>query len=358
MDKRNCYRREGRKIYIRTPRLEELSYTEKLWGDMDSMTDVGKTVSFPSYKWDGFYKKMVNPTDGRNLYCLVFDYNDNPVGEASFHGYDSITKTARLNVRIENSKRNKGYGREAVQLILEFFFYEFGGLYMLDTVPLDGNRERLERFGFKIMYKNKENYSYRLFKEDFKNTNNIVLKDRVIGIFIYEDMILSSAISFIEMAERINRILERKLISIELIGTQKSLSHRNFYNIYFENLKSIEEVDLDVLIVPSSKTNKINIDEDFNSILKSINGCERVLVLGNGIIPFIKNKLLRGLKGYYYKEWKEEIKEELGSITCSEENVIDNGRFIMVKKKSFEVEGFKYLMKKLFGESILDELDF
>ena len=47
IQKRNCYRREGRKVYIRTPYLEELGYTEKLWGDMESMTDVGKTISFP-----------------------------------------------------------------------------------------------------------------------------------------------------------------------------------------------------------------------------------------------------------------------------------------------------------------------
>ena len=44
IQKRNCYRREGTKVYIRTPYLEELGYTEKLWGDMESMTDVGKTV--------------------------------------------------------------------------------------------------------------------------------------------------------------------------------------------------------------------------------------------------------------------------------------------------------------------------
>ncbi len=96
---------------------------------------------------------MVSPTDGRNLYCLVFDYNDNPVGEASFHGYDSITKTARLNVRIENSHRGKGYGSESVHLILECFFNEFGGLYMLDTVSLDENRERLEKLVSRLCIK-------------------------------------------------------------------------------------------------------------------------------------------------------------------------------------------------------------
>ncbi|MDZ5252912.1 GNAT family N-acetyltransferase [Clostridium sp. LIBA-8841] len=356
IEKRNCYRREGRKVYIRTPYLEELSYTERLWGDMDSMTDVGKIISFPRYKWDSFYKKMVSPTDGRNLYCLVFDYDDNPVGEASFHGYDSMTKTARLNVRIENSHRGKGYGTEAVQLILECFFYEFGGLYMLDTVSLDGKRERLEKIGFKIMYKNKDGYSYRLSREDF-TTNVKALKERKIGIFVYDQMVVSTVISFLEIFESINKTLNREIISVELVGTQKNIVNSGIYNINFENLKSIEDVDLDVIIVPGNKSNNFKENDDFNSLLMNINGCEIVFVLGNSIIPFIKNKFLRGLKTYYSQEWIEDIKEELALTTYSEEDIIDNGRLIMVKKKSLEVEGIKYIIKKLFGESILSKFD-
>lgn len=320
------------------------------------MTDVGKIISFPRYKWDSFYKKMVNPTDGRNLYCLVFDYNDNPVGEASFHGYDSVTKTARLNVRIENAHRKKGYGSEAVQLILECFFYEFGGLYMLDTVSVEENRERLEKIGFKIMYKNKDGYSYRLSRDDF-NTNIKTLKERKFGIFIYDEMVVSTAISFLEIFDSINKTLNKDIISVELIGKQKNIIENEMYDIRFENLKSIEEVNLDVIIVPGSKNNKFYDNEDFTTLLSNINGCEIVFVLGNGIIPFIKNKFLRGLKTYYSQEWIEDIKEEAILTAYSEEDIIDNGRLIMVKKKSCEVDGIKYIIKKLFGESILNRLD-
>ncbi|PWX66041.1 GNAT family N-acetyltransferase [Clostridium perfringens] len=356
IQKRNCYRREGRKVYIRTPYLEELGYTEKLWGDMESMTDVGKTISFPRYKWDSFYKKMVSPTDGRNLYCLVFDYNDNPVGEASFHGYDSITKTARLNVRIENSHRGKGYGSEAVHLILECFFNEFGGLYMLDTVSLDENRERLEKIGFKIMYKNKDGYSYRLSKDDF-NSQIKDLKERKFGIFIYDKMVVSTVISLLEIFHDINKSLDKEIISVELVGTKNNIIKDGMYDIKFENVKSIEEVDLDVIIVPGSKSNKFYENEEFEKLLNNINGCETVCVLGNSIIPFIKNKFLRGLKAYYSKEWVELIKEELALTSYSDEDIIDNGRLIMVKKKSCEIEGIKYIIKKLFGESLLNRFD-
>lgn len=287
---------------------------------------------------------------------MVFDYNDNPVGEASFHGYDSITKTARLNVRIENSHRGKGYGSEAVHLILECFFNEFGGLYMLDTVSLDENRERLERIGFKIMYKNKDGYSYRLSKDDF-NSQIKDLKERKFGIFIYDKMVVSTVISFLEIFHDINKSLDKEIISVELVGTKNNIIKDGMYDIKFENVKSIEEVDLDVIIVPGSKSNKFYENEEFEKLLNNINGCETVCVLGNSIIPFIKNKFLRGLKAYYSKEWVELIKEELALISHSDEDIIDNGRLIMVKKKSCEIEGIKYIIKKLFGESVLNRFD-
>ena len=61
------YRRDSKKIYIKKPDLIELSYTQRLWNDTDTMADVGKVVDFPRYKWETFYKRSVNPTDGKNF---------------------------------------------------------------------------------------------------------------------------------------------------------------------------------------------------------------------------------------------------------------------------------------------------
>ncbi|WP_416187597.1 N-acetyltransferase [Clostridium perfringens] len=227
---------------------------------------------------------------------------------------------------------------------------------MLDTVSLDENRERLERIGFKIMYKNKDGYSYRLSKDDF-NSQIKDLKERKFGIFIYDKMVVSTVISFLEIFHDINKSLDKEIISVELVGTKNNIIKDRIYDIKFENVKSIEEVDLDVIIVPGSKSNKFYENEEFEKLLNNINGCETVCVLGNSIIPFIKNKFLRGLKAYYSKEWVELIKEELALTSYSDEDIIDNGRLIMVKKKSCEIEGIKYIIKKLFGESVLNRFD-
>jgi len=67
------------------------------------MGELGKTYSFPKEKWDMFYRKMVQPTDGKNFYCLIYSLDDKAIGEVSFHGYNSATKVARINIKIQHT---------------------------------------------------------------------------------------------------------------------------------------------------------------------------------------------------------------------------------------------------------------
>ena len=50
----NLYIRQGNKRYIRNPQLKELSFVEKLWGNEESMKDIGGTYLFPKEKWKCF----------------------------------------------------------------------------------------------------------------------------------------------------------------------------------------------------------------------------------------------------------------------------------------------------------------
>ena len=99
----------------------------KLWANEETMQDIGGAYFFPKEKWEMFYKKMVYPTDGKNFYCRNISLKDKPVGEVSFHGYDSITKIARINVKIHYKYRNHGYGERSIKLLLEYYFLEFWG---------------------------------------------------------------------------------------------------------------------------------------------------------------------------------------------------------------------------------------
>ena len=57
---------------------------------------------------------------------------------------------------------------------------------------------------------------------------------------------------------------------MELVGTKNNIIKDGMYDIKFENVKSIEEVDLDVIIVPGSKSNKFYENEEFEKLLNNI----------------------------------------------------------------------------------------
>ena len=198
------YRRDGKKIYIKKPDLIELSYTQRLWNDTDTMADVGKVVDFPRYKWETFYKRSVNPTDGKNFYCLVYTHDNTPIGEVGFHGYDIPTKTARLNIRIENVFRGKGYGKEALDLILDYFFQEFGGEYILESLKDDTYKEFIEKEGFKFVSKNKVESIYRLSKRNYLAKS--IIKTRKVGIMLYDGVSTSNVTTVINLFDKISSI--------------------------------------------------------------------------------------------------------------------------------------------------------
>lgn len=84
-----------------------------------------------------WFEKMVDPGSDKDRYFLIVNWENIPVGEASFHRFDPSTKTAEFNIKIEARHRYKSYGPEAVRLILKYFFSEFGGEMMIALVALE-----------------------------------------------------------------------------------------------------------------------------------------------------------------------------------------------------------------------------
>lgn len=59
-----------------------------LWSDKKTMKDAGGIIPFPKERKEGWHNNMVYTTDSENFYCLVYNNEENPVGEVSFHRYD------------------------------------------------------------------------------------------------------------------------------------------------------------------------------------------------------------------------------------------------------------------------------
>lgn len=351
------YRRDGKKIYIKKPDLVELSYTQRLWNDIDTMADVGKVVDFPRYKWETFYKRSVNPTDGKNFYCLVYTKDNTPVGEVGFHGYDTPTKTARLNIRIENSFRGNGYGKEALELILDYFFQEFGGEYILENLRDDTYKEFIEKEGFKFVSKNKTESVYRLSKRNYLAKS--IIKTRKVGIMVYDGVMSGNITTIINLFDKINKILNKEIFSVTTVGTKEKFS--DVSGIIDVNVKEILTKDFNsdfqVLIMPSTKSIEALKDElIFHNLHNIVDNCDIVLACNEGVIPLILTNLLSGLMVSLPKEHQEEFKMYLSTSIISEKNIVDNGKIILFNEKDDITLGCLYLIKRLCGEGIYKTL--
>lgn len=171
MDKRL----RGQNVYIRPPRYEEIDYINKLWSDINTTGEIGGPFYLSNEKAEVWFPKMVNPIDKKNYYCLVFNNNHQPVGEVSFHRYDCKRKAAEINVKIEGIHRGNGYSKEAVYLLLKYFFDDFGGEAIYDNV-LNKNRsgqKALLSFGFELVSMDDDVSLFIMTKETFKKLQAI-----------------------------------------------------------------------------------------------------------------------------------------------------------------------------------------
>ena len=161
--------RKGRNIYIKQPEFNELEFVKWLWADYETMRDVGGPINLEDSRKEVWYQKMVKPTDGKNFYCLIYNNEDTPVGEVSFHKFDSKDGKAELNIKIANKYRGNGYAKEAVTLILMYFFNEFGGNVMIDGVAINNlpGQTLLMNYGFKRINTDDNVFLLEMAKEEF-----------------------------------------------------------------------------------------------------------------------------------------------------------------------------------------------
>jgi len=169
----NNYRIDGNLIYIKQPDFDELDYVSELWSDEKTMKDVGGVIFFPKEKREAWYRKMVDPSDGKNFYCLIYTLDDVPVGEVSFHRFDSEKRKADLNIKIQSKYRNKGYAKEAMQLLLTYYFHGFGGEVIYDNVINENGQKALQSFGFDISSKSDIEILFKMTKERFMDLQDV-----------------------------------------------------------------------------------------------------------------------------------------------------------------------------------------
>ncbi len=324
----NLYRRNGTKVYIRTPEFSELSFVKELWADKKNMDDFGEVYSFPKEKWDMFYKKMVNPTDGKNFYCLVYDLEDNPIGEVSFHGYNSATKVARINIKIQYDKRKNGYGEEALRLLLEYYFLEFGGEAIIDSVKTNSGKSLLKKIGFEELNNFRNHGTYKLTKKKFLNCK--INNKKSIGVLSYDNVNLTEHSIVFYIFNKVNEILKE-----------------DYFEVFSISNEIDEKICPDILIIPGG----MGINEAIkDSILlkyidKIYSTCNYIATFSNGLY-FLEG--LNSVRGISIPNSSYEIE---GTIKINR-NFVDNGKIMISSNLISHIELCISIVKKTIGDDV------
>lgn len=332
----NLYIRRGNKVYIRNPQLKELSFVEKLWGNEESMKDIGGTYLFPKEKWEMFYRKMVYPTDGKNFFCLIYDLQDNPVGEVSFHGYNSITKVARINVKVHYKYRGLGYGSEALKLLLEYYFWNFGGEAIIDSVDTKEAKRLFEKLGFEVINKFKDQVTYKLEKSRFSAYDKKDTKD--VYILCYDNMNILDYSIAVKIFNTANTLLKSNYFNISLVSDKKEVVTEGKIHFYVEQSSNEVINEKSILIIPGSDSKESNLDKSY-------------------LINYIKKEYL--ISDYIVLLSKELnfLKEFLGGeVLEGDNNLLDYGKVIIARDYKENINACINIIRNILGEEIASSI--
>lgn len=350
MDLRGKYRRNGKNVYIKQPELHELAFVSKLWTDEETMKDIGGVFNFPESRWEMFYKKMVCPTDGKNFYCLVYNTRDKAIGEVSFHGYDSATRIARFNVKIHHRYRNKGYGEEAVKLLLEYFFFDFGGEMIMDNISTEAGLNVANKLGFEVVRHYKDETAVRLSKADFLSKKERVTKK--VAIILYNGMNMTDFALAYDIINSANKISDNKFFEPYAISFDGEIKASNGCVITADKV-NIEEDNPHIIIIPGGMdvAEQVKDKEKIRYIMTHFNACDYICAQGEALKFLIRCRALDGIfipRGQVSVDEVEEIEEH----RIIEKNYIDNGKIMLSANEMGNIEMLLNLINKVGGKDL------
>lgn len=347
----NLYRRNGKKVYIKQPTFEELEYTARLWGDEETMAEIGGAYIFPKEKWEMFYKKMVHPTDGKNFYCLIYTNRNKAIGEVSFHGFDSITRVARINIKINHRHRNKGYGEEALRLILEYYFQEFGGEVVLDNITTESGKKLFEKVGFKQVSKFRDQCTYKITRGDFVNI--ISDEPKSVAVLCYDNMNITNYSIIIDILKLTNKIVGRELFNIFTVGDGEKIQSDNI-NIVLDKTVSEINDNVDIIILPGGSGADLAVKNKYNIryLLANYNDCDYVLSIDRGILFLNRGRMLDDMVIPEIYDLDTALLDMSSNYKVISNKFIDGGKIMMASNSLGAIKGTIEIVKKVAGEEI------
>lgn len=108
--------------------------------------------------------------DSKNRYFLIMDTeNSKCFGEVSFHDYNSSNKSAKFDIKVKPIYRGKGIAFEAMDLMLDYYFSEWNGEVIEDSLReqnINGLSKMLE-YGFREVKRDSKGVWIKMEKEEW-----------------------------------------------------------------------------------------------------------------------------------------------------------------------------------------------
>ena len=112
---------KGDRIYLSPMNKEDVEIYTKWLNDYDVSGNLGQYKRLISLNNEEKFLDSLT-TDGHN-YAMVLNDNDTLIGNISLFDIDNVSRKATLGIFIgEKEHRGKGYGSEAIRLILDYGF--------------------------------------------------------------------------------------------------------------------------------------------------------------------------------------------------------------------------------------------
>jgi diamine N-acetyltransferase len=159
----------GDRVYLRPLEREDLPALRRWANDPEIRGITGETTPMSQAGADAFYEKVCASQD-RVWFVVVLKENDRPIGECGLLRMFPAWRTTDLSIIIgEKDAWGKGYGTEAVRLLLD---YAFGYLnFHRVAIGVVGFNQQALRFYEKIGFKRegiqRDGYYYNHTYSDF-----------------------------------------------------------------------------------------------------------------------------------------------------------------------------------------------
>ena len=132
----------GERIYLSPRNVEDVEIFTEWMNDFYITDYTGRSYSTITLQEEKAY--LEKNQDDKNTFVIVDSTTDQMIGTIGLHCIDNINRTATLGIFIgDKNYWSKGYGTEAIQLILDFGF-NYLNLNNIDLALMEFNQRALK----------------------------------------------------------------------------------------------------------------------------------------------------------------------------------------------------------------------